>query len=55
MEVGVQQYCVMLPWLFNLFMEVVVREVNAWVFWGEGQVCGLHGWRGLEDSSEKLN
>ena len=28
-RVGVRQGCVMLPWLFNLYTDGVVREVNA--------------------------
>lgn len=29
-KVGLQQGCMMLPWLFNLFMDRVMRDVNAW-------------------------
>ena len=29
MRVGLRQGCVMLPWLFNLYIVGVVREVNA--------------------------
>ena len=29
MRVGLRQECVMLPWLFNLYIDGVVREVNA--------------------------
>ena len=29
LEVGVRQGCVMSPWLFNLYMDGVVREVQA--------------------------
>ena len=28
-RVGLRQGCVMSPWLFNLYMDGVVREVNA--------------------------
>ena len=28
-KVGLRQGCVMLPWLFNLYIDGVVREVNA--------------------------
>ena len=28
-NVGLRQGCVMLPWLFNVYMDVVLREVNA--------------------------
>ena len=30
--VGLRQGCVMSPWLFNVYMDGVVREVNARVF-----------------------
>ena len=29
MRVGLRQGCVMSPWLFNLYIDGVVREVNA--------------------------
>ncbi len=29
MNVGLRQGCVMSPWLFNVYMDGVVREVNA--------------------------
>ena len=28
-NVGLRQGCVMLPWLFNVYMDGVVREVNV--------------------------
>ncbi len=28
-QVGLQQGCVMSPWLFNVYMNSIVREVNA--------------------------
>ena len=28
-RVGLRQGCVMLPWLFNLYIDGVVREVNT--------------------------
>ena len=31
MRVGLRQGCVILPWLFNLYIDGVVREVNAQV------------------------
>ncbi len=36
-NVGLQQGCVMSPWLFNVYMDGVVRDVNARVQ-GEGLV-----------------
>ena len=30
-NVGLRQGCVMSPWLFNVYMDSVVREVNVWV------------------------
>ena len=29
MRVGLRQGCAMLPWLFNLYIDGVVREINA--------------------------
>ncbi len=37
MNVGLQQGCVMSPWLFNVYTDGVVRETNASVQ-GEGLV-----------------
>ena len=34
-NVGLRQSCVMSPWLFNVHMDGVVREVNVWVL-GKG-------------------
>ena len=34
-NVGFRQDCVMSPWLFNVYMDDVVREVNVWVL-GKG-------------------
>ena len=28
-KVGLRQGCVMVPWLFNVYMDGVVRDVNA--------------------------
>ena len=41
--VGLRQGCVMSPWLFNMYMDGVVREVNARVL---GNGCEL--WNGNE-------
>ena len=35
-NVGLRQGCVMSPWLFNVYMDGVVREVNARVL-GKGR------------------
>ena len=29
-NVGLREGCVMSPWLFNVYMDGVVREVNVW-------------------------
>ena len=34
-NVGLRQVCVMSPWLFNVYMDSVVREVNVGVL-GKG-------------------
>ena len=34
-NVGLRQGCVMSSWLFNVYMDGVVREVNVWVL-GKG-------------------
>ena len=34
-NVGLRQGCVMSPWLFNVYMDGVFREVNVWVL-GKG-------------------
>ena len=49
MRVGLRQGCVMLPWLFNLYVDGVIREVNA-------QVLG-RGWKLIDgnDNERELN
>ena len=37
-NVGLRQGCVMSPWLFNVYMDVVVREVNVGCL-GKGWGC----------------
>ena len=37
-NVGLRQGCMMSPWLFNVYMDGVVREVNVRVF-GKGWSC----------------
>ena len=44
-RVGLRQGCVMLPWLFNLFIDGVIREVNTEVLgrglkWVDGNDSG---------------
>ena len=39
-NVGLRQDCVMSPWLFNVYMDGVVREVNVGVL-GKGLEAGL--------------
>ena len=34
-NVGLRQGCVMPPWLFNVYVDYLVREVNVWVL-GKG-------------------
>ena len=67
-KVGLRQGCVMSPWLFNLFMDGVVREVNARVLergasmqsvgderaWEVSQLLFADDTALVADSSEKL-
>ena len=39
-NVGLRQGCVMSPWLFNVYMDGVVLEVNVIVM-GKGWSCGM--------------
>ena len=44
-NVGLRQGCVMSPWLFNVYMDGVVREVNARVL-GKGlEIMSVNGGR----------
>ena len=44
-NVGLKQGCVMSPWLFNVYMDLVVREVNVRVL-GKGlELLGANGGR----------
>ena len=40
-NVGLRQGCVMSPWLFNVYMDGVVREVNVRVLGKGRMVAGL--------------
>ena len=65
---GLRQGCVMFPWLFNVYMEGVVPEVNAVVLWKRLELLSVNGSRFdinlliladdtelLADSEEKLS
>ena len=43
-NVGLRQGCVMSPWLFNVYMDGVVREVNVSVL-GKGPVAKCEWWQ----------
>ena len=44
-NVGLRQGCVMSPWLFNVYMDFVVREVNVRVFWKGLELLSANGGR----------
>ena len=44
-NVGLRQVCVMSPWLFNVYMDGVVREVNARVLWQGLKLLSSNGGR----------
>ena len=43
--VGLRQGCVMSPWLFNVYMDGVVREVNVTVFGNGLELLSANGGR----------
>ena len=42
-NVGLRQGCVMSPWLLNLYMDGVVREVNVRVLWKGLELLSANG------------
>ena len=44
-NVGLRQGCVMSPWLFNVYMDGVVREVNVKVLWELLELLSANGGR----------
>ena len=44
-NVGLRQCCVMSPWLFNVYMDGVVREVNVNVLWKGFELLSVNGGR----------
>ena len=44
-NVGLRQGCVMSPWLFNVYMDGVVREVNVMVLWKGLELPSKNGCR----------
>ena len=44
-NVGLRQGCVMSPWLFNVYMDGVVREVNVRVLWERAGVAKCEWWQ----------
>ena len=44
-NVGLRQGCVMSPWLFNVYMDGVVREVKVRVLWKGLELLSANGGR----------
>ena len=44
-NVGLRHCCVMPPWLFNIYMDGVVPEVNVRVLWKGLELLGANGGR----------
>ena len=44
-NVGLRQGCVMSPWVFNVSMDCVVREVNVMVLWKGLELLSANGGR----------
>ena len=44
-NVGLRHGCVMSPWLFNVYMDDVVREVNVMVLWKGLELLSANGGR----------
>ena len=44
-NVGFRQGCVMSPWLFNVYMDGVVRKVNVRVLWKGLELLSANGGR----------
>ena len=38
-DIGMRQGCTMSPWLFNVHMDGVRKEVEVWMRRGEGRNC----------------
>ena len=43
-NVGLRQGCVMSPWLFNVYMDGMVREVNVQGAWERAGVAECEWW-----------
>ena len=44
-NVGLRQGCVMSPWLVNVYMDGVVREMNVRVLWKGLELLSVNGGR----------
>ena len=44
-NVGLKQGCVMSPWMFDVYMDGVVREVNLRVLWKWLELLSVNGGR----------
>ena len=47
-NIGLRQLCLLSPWLFNVYMEGMVREVNVGILWKGLELLSENGGRFLD-------